>query len=105
MANYIDLTNNTKNIPGMDIEAAMLGTKFIRIIRGNGKEVIPCGNIKINKYAIYDIEDCGNSITITKGNGWCCTQKEYDDIMTGGRKVLDDIFGDIFKKIDEAGIK
>lgn len=97
MANYIDLTKNTKNIPGMDIEAAMLG-KFIRIIRGNGKEVIPCGNIKIDKYAIYDIEDCGNSITITKGNGWCCTQKQYDDIMTGGRKVLDDIFGDIFEK-------
>lgn len=104
MANYINITKNAKNIPGMDIESAMIG-KFIRIIRNDKKELVPCNQISINKYAIYDIVDYGTSITITKGNGWCCTQKEYDDIMTGGRKVLNDIFGDIFEKIDKAGIK
>ena len=104
MANYINITKNANNIPGMDIESAMIG-KFIRIIRNDKKELVPCNQISINKYAIYNIIDYGTSITITKGNGWCCTQKEYDDIMTGGRKVLDDIFGDIFEKIDKAGIK
>ena len=98
MANYIDITKSNKNIHGRDIEAAMLGKKFIRVTRGNGKEIIPCNSIKISRHAIYDIKDCGNRITITTGNGWCCTQKEYDDIIKDGNKIIDDIFGDLFEK-------
>jgi hypothetical protein len=98
MTNYIDITKNTKNIPGRDIEEAMLGKKFIRIIRGKGKEVIPCNSIKINRYSIYNITDNGNRITITAGNGWTCTQKEYNNIINSGNEIINDIFGDIFEK-------
>ena len=94
--NYIDIVKNNKDIPGRDIEEAMIGSKFIRIIRGAGKEVVPCNSIKINKHAIYDIKDCGNRITITAGNGWTCTQKEYDSIINDGNRIIDDIFGDLF---------
>lgn len=104
MTNYINIDDNTKNISGMDIETAMIG-KFIRIIRNNKKELVPCNQIKISRHAIYKIEDCGNSIKITKGNGWTCTKEEYENIQTEGKKVFDEIFGDIFKKIDDAGIK
>ena len=97
MTNYIDITKNSKDIPGRDIESAMLG-KFIRIIRGNGKEVIPCNSIRINKHGIYNIIDNGNRITITTGNGWTCTQKEYDNIINGGNEIINDIFGDIIEK-------
>ena len=96
MTNYIDITEKTKDIPGRDIEAAMLGEKFIRIIRGNGKEVIPCNSIKISRHGIYNITDHGNRITITTGNGWTCTQEEYDDIISSGHEILNNIFGDIF---------
>ena len=98
MTNYIDITKNAKNIPGRDIESAMLGEKFIRIIRGNDKEVIPCNSININRHGIYNITDNGNRITITTGNGWTCTQKEYDNIINGGNEIINDIFGDIIEK-------
>lgn len=98
MTNYIDITKNNKDIPGRDIEEAMLGKKFIRIIRGAGKEVIPCNSIKISRHGIYNITDDGNRITITAGNGWTCTRDEYNNIINDGNKVLNDIFGDIMEK-------
>ena len=104
MTNYLNITNNTR-ISGMDIESSMLGTKFIRIIRNGKKEIVPCNQISINRHAIYNIEDCGNKIVISKANGWTCTKEEYETIQTEGKKVFDDIFGDIFRKIEEAGIK
>lgn len=99
---YINITETTKNIPGMDIQAAMFGN-FIRVIRGSGKEVIPCNQITINPHAIYDITDNGHAIIITKANGWCCTKEQYDEIMSEGNRILNDIFGDIFAKIDTIG--
>lgn len=98
MTNYIDITKNAKDIPGNDIESAMLGKKFIRIIRGNGKEVIPCNSIKISRHGIYNITDNGNRITITAGNGWTCTQEEYGNIINDGNEILNNIFGDIIEK-------
>lgn len=97
MTNYIDITKNSKDIPGRDIEEAMLG-KFIRIIRGNGKEVIPCNSIKINRHSIYNIIDNGNRITITAVSGWTCTQEEYDNIINDGNEIINNIFGDIIEK-------
>jgi len=97
MKKYIDITKNGKDIPGRDIEESMLG-KFIRIIRGNGKEIIPCNSIKINKHGIYNIIDNGNRITITAVSGWTCTKDEYNDIINGGNEIVNDIFSDIFEK-------
>jgi len=96
MKKYIDITKNSKDISGRDIEEAMLGRKFICINRGCGKEVIPCNSININRHGVYNITNNGNRITITAVSGWTCTQKEYDDIISSGHEILNNIFGDIF---------
>ena len=98
MANYyIDITKNSKDISGIKIQKAVVG-KFIRIIRGNGKEVVPCNTIKINEHAVYNIIDGGSKITISAGNGWTCSRDEYDTLISDGNKIIHDIFGDIMEK-------
>lgn len=90
---YINLTIK-KEFSGREIIAAKVG-KFIRVIRSGKKELVPVSQIKINNSSIYRLADAGTVIKIYPGNGVSMTKEEYDNIMNHGKKLIDDMFGDI----------
>lgn len=98
MANYINL-NEKKQFSGREINNAKIG-KFIRIIRNDKKVLIPVSQIKINDYQMYRLADAENVIKIYPGNGVAMTKDEYNNIMSHGQKIIDDMFGDLFKKTE-----
>lgn len=98
MANYINL-NEKKQFSGREINNAKIG-KFIRIIRNDKKVLVPVSQIKINDYQMYRLADAENVIKIYPGNGVAMTKDEYNNIMSHGQKIIDDMFGDLFKKTE-----
>ena len=98
MANYINLTIK-KEFSGREIIDAKIG-KFIRVIRNGEKVLVPVSQIKINDYQMYRLADAENIIKIYPGNGVAMTKEQYDDIMKHGQKIIDDMFGDLFKKTE-----
>lgn len=98
MTKYIDLTKK-KQFAGKEINEAKVG-KFIRIIRNSKKVLVPVSQVKINDYQMYRLADAENVIKIYPGNGVAMTKEEYDGIMEHGKKIIDDLFGDIMKKTE-----
>lgn len=98
MANYINLTEK-KEYSGREINSAKVG-RFIRIIRNSKKVLVPVSQVKINDYQMYRLADAENVIKIYLGNGVAMTKEEYDGIMEHGKKIIDDMFGDIMKKTE-----
>jgi hypothetical protein len=98
MANYINLTER-KEFSGREITDAKIG-KFIRIIRNGEKTLVPVSQVKINNHSIYRLADAENVIKIYPGNGVAMTKDEYNNIMSHGQKIIDDMFGDLLKKTE-----
>ena len=95
---YINL-NEKKEYSGREITDAKIG-KFIRVIRNGEKVLVPVSQIKINDYQMYRLADAENIIKIYPGNGVAMTKDEYNNIMSHGQKIIDDMFGDLFKKTE-----
>ena len=98
MANYINLTIK-KEFSGREINEAKCG-KFIRIIRENKKVLVPVSQVKLNNYTIYRLADAEAVIKIYPTNKVAMTKDEYNNIMSHGQKIIDDMFGDIMKKTE-----
>ena len=98
MANYINL-NEKKQFSGREINNAKIG-KFIRIIRNDKKVLVPVSQVKLNNYTIYRLADAEAVIKIYPTNKVAMTKEEYDGIMSHGQKIIDDMFGDLFKKTE-----
>jgi hypothetical protein len=92
---YINLTIK-KEFSGREIIAAKVG-RFIRIIRNGKKELVPVSQVKINDYSMYRLADAGTVIKIYPSNGVAMTKDEYNNIMSHGQKIIDDMFGDLMK--------
>ena len=98
MTKYIDLSKK-KEFSGREITDAKIG-KFIRIIRNSKKVLVPVSQVKINNHSIYRLADAETVIKIYPGNGVAMTKEEYDGIMNHGKKIIDDMFGDLLKKTE-----
>lgn len=96
MANYINLTIR-KEFSGKEINSAKCG-KFIRIIRNSKKTLVPVSQVKLNNSAMYRLADAEAVIKIYPTNKVAMTKDEYNDIMSHGKRIIDDMFGDLLDK-------
>ena len=85
---------------GKEIQAAKLG-KFVHIIINGKRETVKVSQIDIDPTRVYKVVDCRGFIKLypMPDHGWSCSQEEYNNIIREGNKVIDNMFGDIFRNL------
>lgn len=96
-----------KEYSGSDIISAQKG-KFIKINDGGNKKLVKRSMIKINTNGVYKLVYIpeNNTCKLYPVNGWSCSKETYDNIMKDGKRIVDEIFGDLIDiEVDQLKMK